>query len=378
MSTKDIRTRDEIIVNVGKAEGDPKAQGAAKRRRGPIGGKSKRSGLLKRRQVAGAIQLFDLGQKRVGDTWESVAVQFALTLTDLPGEPGYRNVELSDFRAVEATYITEPGDWTTKFRKITKGGPLEANSKLAAFGATFGGFLVDLPSDVWTSAGLKVTPDDLAGDGLSIENGNGFVETFAVRDDGTYHITTLPTNAAPSVAFTPSQKMDIFLAPSIIGPGADAGYTNDAAAGGFYFDFAGYFYTTLFRDWLFDVGNPNYYAFNVPVIPGDSLGWAAFYYRTLFLRSQPLAKATRNAFSAGTGYTVISVSSFPGGPGFPTPPAVPPHSPTSLLAYYHNGGGDHLPWHSGAGSNAVAALSIPGALNAVVIKNGVKYYFWTP
>lgn len=323
--------------------------------------------ILSRRKNKQGIRLFDLGQRKSGDLWTSIDVVIAPPLLGASGvtPPSIRSLQLSDFESVDAIFISEAGNWKEMFRPIAKGGPLETNSKISVSGMAFGDFLPNLPTNIWNSSGLHVTTGDLTA-GLEIDNANGYIEPVILLDNGTYKITAANSFASPTVAFTPTTQMDVFLVPAIVTPSVADGYIDSFGAG--FAEQGGFFYTTIYRPSLFNVSDPNYSAFNLP-FPGN---WPTYYYTLLYLKSQASTKAARLDFGPDT-WSEVAISTFPGVGLFPSPPTNPPTGGSAGLPRYDlvAGIGAH---NGGFGTNN--ASGYPGALVAVVQKGNDKFYFW--
>ena len=331
--------------------------------------------VLSRRAKSG-IRLFDLGQRRSGSTWTSIDLQIAPTLAGGSGvmPPSIRSPLLSDFQAIDNTILGTSGNWSSIFRPISKGGPLEANAKITASAPSFGGaFLPNLPANVWTSGGLKVTASDLTA-GVYIENLTGFAESIQLIDNGTYKITALPDFTSPSIPFVPALVMDVFLVPALTSPGVYDGFVD---AGGFTFaETGGFFYTTIYRPSLFDSGDAHYFAYNLPFLDA----WTGFYYWLLYLKSKAVSKAgLLTGDPGGDFWSVVSIASLGTVPPFTLPPTIPPTNPpngSTLPRYDGNLTPGNIPYSGG--QTVYSSFAFSGALIAVVQKGSQKYYFWTP
>lgn len=214
MSTRDIRTTDEIIVNVGKKDNAEKDVAGRRKRGQPRPGQKPDDGILKRRVVASGINFYDMAQVANGSGgWIDTDFQVITTPDQVGDFLAPPPLLESDYAARDAELFTIPtANYLTKFRKISKGSLSTKYGVIAAFGA-FSDALDNLTQ--WKPGGLVVSQTDLNA-GLSVGQGTDlkFFEFLTLLDgQANVKITGTDDFAGPAVAFSPIPKMDVFLAP---------------------------------------------------------------------------------------------------------------------------------------------------------------------
>lgn len=174
--------------------------------------------IVGRRKTPQGINLYDMGQMWNGTSWDDLNFQVLTDPISVPTTLVIPPLTTSDYNNRDATFLSVPtDDWFTTFRKITKG---TLSSKYALFGAftTFFDLLDNLTQ--WQDGGLILTQAQVDS-GLSILEGavygsSFFFNGYTVLDgQANVKITGTQDYTDPSVAFTPSPKMDIFMPPNL-------------------------------------------------------------------------------------------------------------------------------------------------------------------
>jgi hypothetical protein len=168
------------------------------------------------------INFYDMGQIKDDDTWQDTDFQVSNTPNFGPSNEIYPepiNPTVTEYDARNVSLFAIPtANWTTAFRKITKGALSSKYHISANFGA-HSGELDTLPE--WTSGGLKVSQADLDS-GLSVIDvysplgyGGIFNQVTLLASDSV-KVTASPSYAAADAGFSPVPKMDVFLPPALV------------------------------------------------------------------------------------------------------------------------------------------------------------------
>lgn len=228
MATKDFRTRDEIIINVGAKRGPGSDAAAKKKRRGGIPTTKPNDGILHRRRTNPIIRFFDLGQipngsggykdlDFVADPGKSI---------DFIGSPPRPRFTFNDFTLthwaeLQTKLFEVPlADWADYYRRIEyddgpKYGVSEYNGR--------GGFLLDSTTvdhanalypgtnPEWNVKGLKPINAN-----ISIFSFGGLCLGFDTFDAVNYKLTKVRDYAAAAADdFSVLHGADIFLIPNV-------------------------------------------------------------------------------------------------------------------------------------------------------------------
>lgn len=225
MSTKDYRTKDEIIVSVNGKGSDADGDAESSRPGAVIPSKKRRS-FLPRRGVSG-INFIDLGRLKAGG--ENLA-HFAPTISRPPSDLNSIVTPITDPQKIalvsdlQNAFFTFPSiEWKNQFEKITKGSAFEKAITVGftdSDGDPVSGNLSEI--DNWTSSGLDLTGAEVAT--LAIA-GHFLFDCLLDFSAPGYRITTIRDPAAPEAAFTALPKMTVYLAPALIYSSGLTGYT---------------------------------------------------------------------------------------------------------------------------------------------------------
>ncbi len=224
MSTKDYRTRDDIVITVkGKARAEVDASAKKKKGSVPVGKTPKR--FLKRRtkESAGSATFYDLGYMRNGSSglYDNMSPMTPGTNVDdaiyasLVGTLLLRGVAnakaLDPLIPAWAGYFTANG-FVPYQLSVTAGETTYYNrASLYAPGHP------QRDTDKWTSSGLKLTAADVAAAPFIITQLDR--SAILVPDPGDpitkNKITAVNNFAAAAVPFTPSRGMKVFVVPAL-------------------------------------------------------------------------------------------------------------------------------------------------------------------
>lgn len=347
MSTKDIRTPDEIIVKIkGKGRGP-----AGKRKKGSLPPSKPNEGILKRRQRPDrGINFYDLAQLKVGSSWTDNGYRVTGGVVEVGNQLFPDALVVGDFDNRNGLFFAVPsGQWSTKFRKVVKGPTSERYEIFISAGAT-SGLLDDLDPDVWTSGGLVLTQSDLDAGLIVAHAPTGYAaghlfETFTLLDgQPNIKITGTPIYSDPAVPFSPIPKMDIFWP-------AAFGNLRGRAATGTFGDRGDYGEVWLTLPRRFFINSDD------PVAGGDAgqdpAPGQGFDATTLAAIAAWLDEVPGRGFFYDFGSTTWT------GPGATFPPA---GSTGQGIQFQPTTGGSSL---------------INGALIGIVRKENSFYYFWT-
>ncbi len=326
---------------------------------------------LKRRLRPKGINFYELGQISDGHggwTYNDVSVPVTPSFA---GDQIFQSRDpiTADYTTIDSVILAAAtGDLKSVFRKFVKGSTMSVNWGLQASFGAFGGFIESLPQ--WTSGGLIVEQSDLDS-GLFVETTSFPLTTpFTALDIPDYKITHTPVFSDPAVAFTPSPLMDIFLAPSLASIRIYFSWVT--ALGEIHRDAEYTAFVTMPRPWITDPGNPYYSAFN----DSHPDSYTTSYLILQAVETFPDRTTYTQHVTFGGSYS--ATGSFANGPTLTVPPTLPPIDPTA-------GGstttGLRFFSYDSLGAFAVfmdSAIFIPpsGVLVAIVVKNGVSYYFW--
>lgn len=157
------------------------------------------------------INFYDMGQIRNGSGWDDTTFQISSAPVEGPLFLTPQIVTTSDYDNRDIPLLAiSTADYLTTFRKITKGTLADKYGTGVNFGV-YSDALENLSQ--WSNKGLKVEQADL-NTGLSVL-GDKFFSDFVLLAGTNIKVTSTPLYSDPSVSFTPSPRMDIFLTPSI-------------------------------------------------------------------------------------------------------------------------------------------------------------------
>jgi hypothetical protein len=193
--------RIEITVPRGRGRNKPSAA-----KKSPVKASRRRDDLGRRRKAGGYITFYDLGQRLVGDDYQTVPLGFTgLTSAD--------DLDFAFWETVKAYYLSV-ADWTTNFKKIEKsesgkyGVAVAVNEKAAA--------------EEYTE--LSPTAEGFSSDGKFAFNGsltrvrlntNGI---FYPIDSANLKATALPSYDSPEIGFNLKGRVDLFVMPCFFFP----------------------------------------------------------------------------------------------------------------------------------------------------------------
>lgn len=388
MSTKDYKTRDEIVISVG-GPGDGKGGGKRTRRRGGSAAPGRKGRKYLPRRKTGQITFYDPGQILSAGDWidNSFAVTpvwVAVGETLIP----IRSILVSDYTERDAAVLApDRATWKTVFRKIAKN-PQAINYDISVNwgdGLSEGGEISTLHE--WTPAGLALDAADLQ-HGFVISSGREFFEPVIVLNDpdpdnpaGKIKVTETRDFAADPVTFPLNPKMDIFLMPALsLAGGESFGYSHIFNNGTVAFA-AGVqqklnnTYLTVPRQPLIDTGDAPWSGSWARNSGATAAEYAAAYQAAVFHRSLPFARV-RSGFDTFAPPNLVVVvwtsdpgSAFPYPTIFPPPPGYPnEHAPPFPEARNFEVGFTRL---DGAG------LLDDGVLLAVIFTAGKWFYIWS-
>jgi hypothetical protein len=382
MSTKDYRTKNEIIINVGASSGGS-TEAPVKRRGAAVPGSKQKKRHLPRRKT-GQINFYDLGQMRSGPGWIdtdfSVVPPWLAAGTVLTPVRGPLLTDWTETRDAEILPI-DRATWKTKFRKIVKNDQLPNYEIFLNWGP--GGSGGDELSELenFTESGLSLTPAELA-DGLIVGHiGLLFSSGFTLHpdDDETgVKITETASFDADAVEFPLNPNMDIFLMPEFMfSDGESFGYSGIFNNGTVSFAIGvtqhlNNFYRNAPRSFV-ETGGPA--AGSWSRFSGSTPAeYAAAYAGTVFARSLPFARVRTGAdtFSPPNNvdivWTAAAGASFPHPAIFPAPPGYPnEHAPPFPEAHFFDitfSQIDGRGWYN-------------GVLLAVILTKSRWFYVWS-
>lgn len=208
-----------VITRAEKPEATENRQ-SKEARRGIIPRK-KEGDYLKRRKPPAGINFYDVGYLRNGNSLyasflPSITYSTTQDATVAPISDEQKAALVSELEAL--IFATAAENFTSSYHKINKSEVYE-KAIFVSFpngDGVVSGRLSEI--DQWTSAGLKLKNENLAGFELSTD---GFLFdsldlNFSAPGDAGIKITATFDVNAPDAAFTPGLKMDVFLMPSLI------------------------------------------------------------------------------------------------------------------------------------------------------------------
>lgn len=187
MSTRDIRTPDEIVINVGRAGDDDESTDAKrKRRRGPLPPSKPNNGIFSRRQKPAGITFYDLGSVRSGAVYltRPNSVSPPVTLGVL-GTGILAPITIANYSALMSEIMADgTAGLAANNRKIK---PSDGSSFVITaeiFGPGGSHIFTSNASPEWTDGGgLKITPAQSAEfpDGVLVRSGKIDASGTAVK-----------------------------------------------------------------------------------------------------------------------------------------------------------------------------------------------------
>lgn len=178
------------------------------------------------RREGGYINFYDMAQISNGSGFDEAFYSANNAPQNAGGDTqSAAAMSVLDFNGRDIPLLAIPtNQWNSKFRKVTKGTLSTKYAIRAAFGAS-NDVLDALPE--WTATGLKLSQSDLnAGvriGGSDLANigdndvSNKFFYSITLLDgQSNIKITASANYASSSVAFTPSQRMDVFFPPRFV------------------------------------------------------------------------------------------------------------------------------------------------------------------
>lgn len=235
MSTKDFRTRNEIVVTVkGKARAEIENDRGSRKGKGSAPPVKKDKRFLHRRTKETVVNFWDLGQIKSGDVYIDLPFYFNPGYNyypDFPAIPsGNQAVDFDDIKALETLVFAYPvSQWKDKYRKFTYelaeryGLDFAVGDDTYLVGREGSRNLVggSSPSTAnkWTAQGLKTKNLD---SGFTIIGPKAF-SYFDTTNTSAVKITAVQNYAAAEVPLSLKGEVDIFLMPSVyLGTGGSA------------------------------------------------------------------------------------------------------------------------------------------------------------
>lgn len=231
MSTKDFRTRNEIVVTIPDGStADVELKPKKKKRAAVPPGKTGRRFLHRRRQ-AGNVNFWDLGQVKSGSVWVDLPFSARSEFSSSSATVAYRFQE-SDWHLLGDQINAVPkNDWKTYFRKLefTTGekygvdiADLQISGSLLYRVGRDGsrrdrdGIVID--GTDWTDKGLTVNPAAFTSyDGRRRFAVDGWAANYFFDNFPDYSkVTTLYDPTAANVPFTLGATANVFLMPRIV------------------------------------------------------------------------------------------------------------------------------------------------------------------
>lgn len=352
---------EKIIITIPRKK-KPKRSGGGVRR-GPIR-TGRKSEYLSRRKTGKGINFYDLGFLLTESGLETLP--FLVVPDFIQEPPSTRALNSDDITLLENLIFDVSMDqWSSKFKRINKGGISPSYAITAEFGDT-SGELDDL--DEWQSGGLML---DDASD-LSLLLPSDLFAAIALFD-GDYKYTTVRDPNADGVSFTPSTQMDIFLIPSPLRSEVRnicaLGFEDDGEGASWIssaFSYLNYHWTLFPRELFLDgtLLSEISYSSGYNSSSEDVEQYTRAYESLQFNMNLPGSRGYVNRIGTegSESSSVWEESSTIVGPA-PTPPALPnddrPPEPWGMALTIQTGGG-----------------GIPGMLLAVIRQNGTWFYVW--
>lgn len=204
----DLRGR-EILIKVGaKDAGDGKP---SDRRRGMLPPGKKKKGPTRRR-AAGAVRIYDLGRRLVGDVWTDVPFSVALTIGGLPSELNITSLTLAQWQIlVDEIKTVDLADWASTYYRIEYADGFRYNTIF--FEGTWSGSpvqeLLNQDNENWTEDGF--TPHGGEAWGMRAST-----PLFSLFDTGSENkITAGPNYSDPPASIGTLQNGDkVFMMPA--------------------------------------------------------------------------------------------------------------------------------------------------------------------
>lgn len=222
MSTKDFRTRNEIIISIkGKSQAEVDAPNSRKGKGSVPPGKPGKRFLKRRVPETGAMKWFDLGyMKNAGSgLYENMSpMSTGSTIDDSVYASFVASLLLRGIPNAKGLDPLIPS-WAPFFG--TNGYvPMQlfVNAGLNSYDNA-GSLYAPGPShsDKWTATGLKLTADDVAAAPFVIGTHDNFAILVPDPGDPTTRnkITAVNSFAAPAVPFTPARGMQVYIVPQL-------------------------------------------------------------------------------------------------------------------------------------------------------------------
>lgn len=228
---RDFRTRNEIIINVGKADEDIDVLG--KRRGGPVEGSRPNDGILKRRlRPKAGVGFWDLGQIKAGASWidipwTSAGDLFVSPVTVIGRLDTFSSGEHyhAQFRA--KLFEIAAADWSTGYRKFdyengerygievrdsymfVPPGHIYAVGRAGTRKDRSGNLIT---GEDWTAAGLQIPDAGL--DHFQVLAHQDFYSFD--NNPARFRVTNEPSYAAPVVPLRLEKKSQVYLMPILI------------------------------------------------------------------------------------------------------------------------------------------------------------------